>query len=86
MAIAVIEPSFGALLVAPVGAAPLTAPAVGAARKAAVAMPPVTMRANEEHFPAVCAETNPLSQNRFAMCRHALSPAALDTGNSFVAP
>jgi len=84
--IAVIEPPFRALLVATVGTAPLPAPGGGAAGGAAVAVPAIAMRADEKHRPAVAARTNPLPQNRFAVRRHVLPPAALDNSNSFVAP
>ena len=80
-----IQASFGALLVATVSATPLVAAGGGAAENAAIAVPAITMRADEEQCPAVWAETNPLPQNRFAMRRHVLSPAALDNGDSFVA-
>ena len=86
MAVAVIEPSFRALLVALVGAAPLAAAGGSAAGDAAVAMPAVTMGADEKHRPAVAARTNPLPQNCFAVRCHVLVPAALDNCESFVAP
>jgi hypothetical protein len=81
-----IEPSFGALLVAPVGAPPL--PAAGFARGigAAVAMSAVTVRADEENRVAALTKANPLPQNRFAVNhRHASSQAGLDNGSGLVA-
>ena len=80
-----IEPSFGALLVAAIGRAMLTEAGLPAAEDAAITLPVVTVRAQEEHRAAFAGMTKPLPQNCFPMGRHASSPAALDKDQSFVA-
>ena len=73
LAVAMIEPTFGALLVPAIRVAPLSKTGVGATAWTAITVSAVTMSADEEHGAAIAADANPLSQNRFAMCRHALS-------------
>jgi hypothetical protein len=86
LAIAMIEPSFRALLVAPVGGAPPPAAGLLAALGTAVAVAAIAVRADEEHCLAPVTPANPLPQNRFAMNRrHASSPAGLDNGSGLVA-
>ena len=86
LAVAMIEPSFGALLVAAVGAPSLADPGMFAAWSAAVALPAIAVRADEEHGVTLAAEANSLPEYRFAMnCRHASSRAGLDNGTGFVA-
>ena len=86
LTITMIEPSFGALLVAAVGAPPLLAAGLLAALVAAVAMSAIAVRADEENRVAVLTKANPLPQNRFAMNRrHASSQAELDNGSGLVA-
>jgi hypothetical protein len=81
-----IELPFGALLVAAVGAPPLLAAGLLAALVAAVAVPAIAMRADEENRVAALTKANPLPQNRFAMNRrHASSQAGLDNGSGLVA-
>jgi hypothetical protein len=72
--IAMIEPSFGTPLVAPVGVPPLLAAGLFAALGTAVAMSAITVRADEENRLAVLPKAKPLPQNRFAVNhRHASS-------------
>jgi len=79
--IAMIEPSFGTPLVASVGGSPLLAAGMFAALGTAVAVPAVTVRADEENRLAALNKANPLPQNRFAVNhRHASSQAGLDNG------
>jgi len=74
LAIAMIEPSFRALLVAPVGGPPLQAASLCAAPGTAVPVAAIAVRADEEHRLAPSTPANPLPQNRFAMNhRHASS-------------
>ena len=81
-----IELPFGALLVAAVGAPPLLAAGLLAALVAAVAVPAIAMRADEENRVAALTKANSLPQNRFAMNhRHASSQAGLDNGSGLVA-
>ncbi len=86
LAIAMIEPSLAAPLVAPVGGPPLLAAGQLAALGATVAMSAVTVLADEENRLALLTKANPLPQNRFAMNhRHASSQAELDNGSGLVA-
>ena len=76
LAIAMIEPSFGTPLVAPVGVPSLLAAGLFAAWGTAVAMAAVTVRAVEENRLAALTKAKPLPQNRFAVNhRHASSQA-----------
>ena len=69
LAVAVIEPPFRALLVASVGAPPLSPAGFFAARVAAIAMSAITVGADEEHGVALLTETNSLKEHRFAVNR-----------------
>lgn len=81
-----IELSFRALLVPAVGAPPLFETGLLATFGAAIAMPSITVRADEEHRVALPAQTHSLKENRFAVNRrHASSQAGLDNGGCFVA-
>ena len=81
-----IETAFGTLLMAPIGDAPLIQPGLPAALQAAIALPVITLRAEEKRSLAFTAQTNPQPQNRLAKDRHPPSPAGLDNGYDFVAP
>jgi hypothetical protein len=71
-----IEPPFGAPLVAPVGAPPLLATGFFPALDAAVAVSTITVSAYEENRLAALTKAKPLPQNRFAVNhRHASSQA-----------
>lgn len=86
LSIAMIEPPFGALLVATVGTPPLVHAGALTALVAAITLPPIAVSADEEHCVALVTEANSLPEYRFAMnCHHASSQAALDNGNDFVA-
>ena len=86
LAIAVIEPSFGALLVAAVGAPSLAEAGMFTARGAAVALSAIAVRTNIEHRATGGTEANSLPEYRFAMNgRHASSQAGLDNDPGFVA-
>jgi hypothetical protein len=86
LAVPVVESPFRALLVPAVGAASLSKPRRFTAGNAAVAMSPITVRADQECRATLRSRTKPLSQNHFAVFRHASVKAALDNGNGFVAP
>jgi hypothetical protein len=79
LAIAMIEPSFGTPLVAPVGAPPLLAAGSLAALGAAVAVPAITVRADKENRLAAMTEAKPLPQNRFAV-NHRQASSQAGTG------
>ena len=84
--VTMIELSFRALLVPAVGAPPLFEPSLLAAFGAAIAMPAITVRADEEDRMALSAQTQSLKENRFAVNRrHASSQAGLDNDGYFVA-
>jgi hypothetical protein len=76
-----IQPAFGALLVSAVGGAALLTPGVGTARRAAIALPTITVGTNPEHRLATLAATNALPENHFAMNRHPPTQADFDNGN-----
>ena len=84
--VAVIEPAFRALLVACVGAPPLSPAGPFPATGAAIAMSAVAVGADEKHGLTLLAETDSLKENRFAVnLRHASLQAGLDNGTGFVA-
>jgi hypothetical protein len=82
--VAMIEPSFFAALVPPVGAAPLMETGLLSALRTAVAMPTITVRADKENrvtvLPAACA----LQQLRFIMGRQRRHrrPAGVDNSST----
>jgi hypothetical protein len=55
-----IEPSFGTLLIATIGRAMLTEPGLPAAGQTAIALPAVTVRAQEKHRPTLAGMTKAL--------------------------
>lgn len=73
MAVAMIEPSFYASLVAAIGTPPVPKASGTAAGEAAIAMATVTVRADPEHRVTCAVAANPLKENRFAVDRHAPS-------------
>jgi hypothetical protein len=83
--VAMIEPSFGTLLMSPVGTTPLTDSGLLAAAEAAIALTAITVGAQKKERAAFTAQAKPWPQNHFAMNRHACSQAALDNGLGFVA-
>jgi hypothetical protein len=86
LAITMIEPSFRAPLVAPVGGPSLPAARLVAALGAAVAVSSIALRADVENRLAALTKAKPLPQNRFAVNhRHASSQAELDNGTGLVA-
>ena len=86
LTIAMIEPSFGALLVAAVGAPPLVEAGLLTALGVAVALSAIAVRADEEHCVTLVTEANSLPEYRFAMKgRHASLQAGLDNDRGFVA-
>jgi hypothetical protein len=79
--VAVVQPSFPALLVAGIGAASLLEPSFTAASATAIALPTIAVRADPEHRVASNAAANPLPENHFAIFAHARLQAGLDNGN-----
>lgn len=68
--VAMIEPSFFAALVPPIRAAPLMETGLLPALWTAIAMPPITVRADEEDRVAVLPAARPLQEMRIVMGRH----------------
>ena len=66
LAVAVIEPSFPALLVPPVGVPPLLPPRFLSASVAAVDLPPVAGTADVKHRPATRPPAKQLPPPRFS--------------------
>jgi hypothetical protein len=84
--VAMIESSFRAPLVPPIGTSPLTPACKLAAPGAAITMPAITMRADEEGCVTLRTRADSLPQNGFVVyLRHASSQAGLDNGRRFVA-
>jgi hypothetical protein len=81
LAVAMIESSFRAPLVAAVGAATLPETGFGLAGGTAIALPPITVPADPEHRVASHAEADPLTKNDLAMTTHARREAGLDNGD-----
>ena len=84
LAIAMIEPSFGALLVTAIGEASLADPCLPPAGEAAIALAAIATSAQKELAAAFAVPANPPSE-ALARGRHAHWQAALDNGSSFVA-
>ena len=76
-----VQPSFRAPLVAAVGTAPLLESGLGAAGQAAIALSTITVLTDPEHRVASTAVANPLTENYFAMNRHARPQTGLDNGS-----
>ena len=86
LTVAMIETSFGTLLMAAVGAPSLVDSGMLTAEGAAVALSTIAVRADEENCATLATEAKPLPEYRFAMnCHHASSQAGLDNGDGFVA-
>ena len=83
--VSVIEPSFRTLLVAAIGATPLTEPSLVAAGQAAITVPAITVGTEKKDRAAFAAPTNSQPENHLAPKRHACSQAGLDNGSRFVA-
>lgn len=84
LAIAVVEPAFGALLVAAVGATSLAQPSMPATSETAIKLAVITARTQEEQGAAFAVPANPWSE-AILRRRHAHLQAALDNGSSIVA-
>ena len=81
LTVAMIQPTFLAALVPPIGASPLPKPGLPATVLAAVAMAAITMGADEEQGAAVQLATGPQQENAFAVYRRRhRSLAVLDNG------
>jgi hypothetical protein len=83
LAVAMVEPPFGALLVPAVGAASLGEPRVPLTGGAAIALAAIAAAAKKEFSAALAVPANPPSE--LVGSRHAHRQAALDNGSSFVA-
>jgi len=70
LAIAMVKPAFGTLLVAAVSLATLLAPTLLAASITAVSVTAVAVRADEKQRSAVIGSTEPLTQREIASIGH----------------
>ncbi|MHB1795675.1 MAG: hypothetical protein ACYCPO_11975 [Acidobacteriaceae bacterium] len=70
LAVAMIQPPFGTLLMPPISGPMLLAPRLTPALRAAVALTAITASANPEHRPAIGVAAKPKPQNNFLMNRH----------------
>jgi hypothetical protein len=70
LAIAMVEPALGALLMAAVRRAPLLAPALLAASIAAISVTAIAVRADEKHCSALIGPTEPPTQYEIAGIGH----------------
>lgn len=86
LAVAMIEASFRALLVAAVGLAALMNACLLAAGQAAIALPAITARAQTENGVAFAAQANPQPENNLTIVGHARRRAQLDNSSQFVSP
>jgi hypothetical protein len=84
LAIAMVEPAFGALLVAVVGATSLAEPRAPLTGETTVALAAIAAGTQKENGAAFAVPANPRSE-AIVRRRHAHSQAALDKGSSFVA-
>jgi hypothetical protein len=84
LAIPVVEPAFGTLLIAPVGRPVLPASGFGATRRTAITLSAIAMCTNPEHRLASLAAANALPENHFAMNRHPPTQADFDKRNGFM--
>jgi hypothetical protein len=71
--ITVILPAFGTLLVAAVGTPSLLESGGGAAARTAITLSAITVFTDPEHGATPFAAANPLTQNHFAVNRHAVA-------------
>lgn len=69
LSVAMVQPAFFALLMAFIGGSHLPEARLLAALFAAIAMAPITMRADEEDAVAMLAATRPLQEHSLAMSR-----------------
>ena len=79
--VAMILSAFGTLLVAAVGAPSLLESGGAAARGTAIALTTIAVFTDPEHGVTPLAAADPLTQNHFAVSRHAGRRTGLDNGN-----
>ncbi len=70
LAISMVEPAFNAALMPAAGFASLRRTSLEATGMAAIAMPPVTMRADEEPGAAIWSRAELLVEGEVVSCRH----------------
>ena len=85
LTVAMVEASFRALLMAAIGGASLTPTRLLPTRIAAIALSAVAFGTEKEQGAAFGDKAKPLSQNHFAVRRHADCEAVLDNGAGSVA-
>jgi hypothetical protein len=75
-----IQPPLDALLMTPVGHAPLPASRLPATRWRAILLPAIAAHANPKYRPALRVAAKPLPENNFSVNRHPRLQAAFDNG------
>jgi len=78
LAVTMIQPALGALLMPPVGRAMLPAPHLAAALSRAVPLTAIAAHAYPKYRPAIRVATKPLPENHFPVNRHPRLQAAFD--------
>ena len=81
LAIAMMVPSCGAVLVPTVGAASLFPTSLLPTHRAAVVVAPVTVATDPENAATAAGTTNSLTENNFGSDRHSRAKARLDNGH-----
>jgi len=76
-----IEPALRTLLVSPIAGVLLPASSFRSAGRAAITLPPITLRANPKQSLTSVPATKLLPENNFSMKCHPPTPAAFDNGN-----
>jgi hypothetical protein len=76
LAVTMIQPALGALLMSPVGRSTLLAPHIATTLSRAVLLPAVAAPANPKHRPAIRGAAKPLPENHFSVNRHPRLKAA----------
>jgi hypothetical protein len=75
-----VQPSFGALLMTPIGRPMLPETGLAPALRAAVTLPTIATRADPKHRAAARIMAKPQPEYNFPMNRHPHSQAAFDNG------
>ena len=69
LVVVMVEPPARTLLVPFIGIPPLLTPGLLAALDAAITVPAIAVRADEEDSVALATTTNSMKENRFAVCQ-----------------
>ena len=81
LTVAMIQPTFDALLMTLIGCAMLLETRLTSTLRTAVTLAAITARADPEHRPAAGVAAKPLPENNFLMNHHPNMQAAFDNGS-----